>query len=160
MARTSATCSSHRMRSSSSCRRAIHTRKTHIQRALIAKQLIVLRIDYSDVPDDMPLPPIIVMWHAHACWHPSFVLCMCGIHFLLAGNEGGCVLSQQWRAFHSRLDIIARPRASHPTASMGRLSAAYELQACGANRAVLGWRLSDAPKPVLTVRSARRSQPT
>ena len=38
---------------------------THIQHALIAKQLIVLRIDYSDVPDDMPLPPIIVM--ACAC---------------------------------------------------------------------------------------------
>ena len=43
MARTSATCSSHRMRSSSSCRRAIHTRNTHIRLALIAKPLIMLR---------------------------------------------------------------------------------------------------------------------
>ena len=30
----------------------------------------MLRIDYRDIPDDMRLPPcIIVMWHAHECWH-------------------------------------------------------------------------------------------
>ena len=59
MARTSATCSSHRMRSSSSCRRAMHIRNTHIQLALITKQLIMLRTPtaYSDVSGDMPLTP-------------------------------------------------------------------------------------------------------
>ena len=74
----------------------------------------MLRIDYRDIPDDMPLPPIIVMWHERGM--PALCCaCVASTFFWQATRadaapaSNGARFTAGWILSRGHLPIISQP---------------------------------------------------